>query len=314
MSEQLGEFKIRFWGTRGSIAAPGPKTVKYGGNTACVEVRCGEELIILDAGTGIRDLGTKLLEEMPVKASILFSHVHWDHIQGMPFFQPIFVPGNEFRLYGNRNWDMKLEYALRYQMQNPNFPVTLEQVNAVGARMEYIDIDVGAVFEVGDNNQITIRSVELPHPDGSFGFRIEYKGRSLVYATDTEDLPEPDEKLVELARGTDLLIHDAQYTNEEYYGLNGDSKESWGHSTPEAAVKVAMAANVKKLVLFHHDPYHDDTKVDQMLQMASASFPNTIAASEGMVVKLRPTTASAQPYSDEIDIHRVYSSASEALP
>ena len=280
------EFNVRFWGTRGSVPAPGPETVIYGGNTSCVEVRCGGELIILDAGTGIRGLGTELLKDMPIKASILFSHVHWDHIQGIPFFRPAYKLGNEFKLYGGKDWDTRLEYALRWQMQSPTFPVTFEEVNSVGAKMEYIDIDVDTVFTIGDKDQISVRSAELRHPDKAFGFRIEYAGKSLIYATDTENLPEPDEKLVELATGADLLIHDAQYTSEEYYGVNTDPKRNWGHSTPEAAAGAAIAANVKKLVLFHHDPYHDDETVSQILKIASAIFPNTVAAYEGMLIEL----------------------------
>jgi len=284
---------VRFWGTRGSIPAPGPETLRYGGNTSCVEVRCGEEIIIFDAGTGIRSLGTELLKKMPVKASILFSHMHWDHIQGIPFFRPIYEPGNEFRLYGNKDWSTKLEYALEWQMQSPNFPVTLEELNVAGAKMEYIDIDAGSVFHIGNADQITVRSIELRHPDKAFGFRVEYDGKSLVYATDTESLPKPEKNLVELAYGADILIHDAQYTTEEYYGIDQDSKQTWGHSTPEAAAEVALSANVKKLILFHHDPYHDDATVDQMLQTAIAIFPNTIAASEGMIIKLQPSALPA---------------------
>ena len=285
-----GELMVRFWGTRGSIPAPGPETLRYGGNTACVEVRCGEEIIIFDAGTGIRNLGTELLKEMPVRASILFSHMHWDHIQGIPFFQPAYVPGNEFRLYGNKDWDTKLEYVLRWQMQRSNFPVTLEDVSAVGAKMEYIDIEAGSVFHIGDTNQITVQSIELRHPDKAFGFRIDYEDKSLVYATDTENMPRPDRNLVELAYGADILIHDAQYTTEEYYGKYGDAREAWGHSTSEAAAAVALSANVKKLILFHHDPYHDDAKVAQMSRAASAIFPNTVVASENMTIKLQRAT------------------------
>ena len=292
MCNSEGKFRIKFWGTRGSIPSPGPDTLRYGGNTSCVEARCGDELIIIDAGTGIRDLGTELLKETPIKASILFSHVHWDHIQGIPFFRPVYIPGNEFRLYGNRNWDTKLEYALKWQMQSPNFPVTLNELNEVGAHMEYIDIDAGTVFHVGDTEQVTIRSAELRHPDKAFGFRIEYGGKSVVYATDTEDIPGPNEQLLELAYGADLFIHDAQYTSDEYYGENGDSKRNWGHSTPEAAAKVALAAKVNKLVLFHHDPYHSDAQVDRMVEVASAIFPDTIAAFEGMVIELEPFEAS----------------------
>lgn len=297
---------IKFWGTRGSIPVPGETTLRYGGNTSCIEVRCGSELIIIDAGTGIRNLGTELLKEMPVKASILFSHTHWDHIQGLPFFQPAYIPGNEFKLYGNKNWDAKLEYVLRWQMQSPNFPITLEEVSEVGAQIEYVDINVGAAFQVGDMDQITVRSVELRHPDRAFGFRIEYDGKSLVYASDTENLPEPDERLVELASGADLLIHDAQYTSAEYYGLNGNPKSNWGHSTPEAAAAVAHAAGVKELVLFHHDPNHDDAQIDAMLQTASAIFPNTTAAAEGMSMEMQHTITPTQFYIEEIGTSNMY--------
>lgn len=275
--------KVKFWGTRGSIPAPGPGTLRYGGNTACVEVRCGDELIIIDAGTGIRGLGAELLKATPVKASILFSHMHWDHIQGIPFFGPAYIPGNEFKLYGNKSWNTKLEYALRGQMQKPTFPVTLEEL---AAKMEYIEIDVGEMFNIGSKDQIAIRTTQLRHPDKTFSFRIEYSGKSIVYATDTENLPEPDQRLVELARGTDLLIHDAQYSKEEYYGANGNPMSGRGHSTPEAAAETAVAAGAKKLALFHHDPYHDDVTIDQMLQAAIAIFPNTVAAFEGMVIEL----------------------------
>lgn len=280
----LDTIKVKFWGTRGSVPAPGLGTLKYGGNTACVEVRCGEELIIIDAGSGIVGLGTELLKEMPLKASILFSHVHWDHIQGLPFFQPAYTPGNEFKLHGSRDWDTGLEYALRQQMQGPSFPATLEEFRA---KMEYIDIiEDGAVFNVGSKDQITVRSAELRHPNKAFAFRIEYGDKNLVYASDTDNVPKPDEKLVELARGTDLLIHDAQYTNEEYYGVDGTFKGNRGHSTPEAAAKVAVAANVGKLLLFHHDFLHDDATIERMVQVASAIFSNTVAASEGMVIEL----------------------------
>ena len=283
--ELLDTIKIKFWGTRGSIPAPGPGTLRYGGNTSCVEVRCGDELVIVDGGSGIVGLGAELLKQMPVKASILFSHVHWDHIQGIPFFGPAYVPGNELKLYGSRDWDTKLKYALGRQMQNPSFPATLD---VLGSKMKYVDIiEHGAVFKVGSEGQIAVRTAELNHPNRSFAFRIEYGGKSMVYASDTENLPMPDPRLVELARGTDLFIHDAQYTSEEYYGLKGYScKKTFGHSTPEAAAEAAAAADVKKLFLFHHDYLHDDATIDRMQQVACDIFPTTVAASEGMVVEL----------------------------
>lgn len=280
----LDTIKVKFWGTRGSVPSPGPGTLRYGGNTSCVEVRCDEELIIIDAGSGIVSLGNELLKEMPIKAPILFSHVHWDHIQGIPFFEPAYRSGNKFRLYGSKDWDTKLEYALRRQMQSPSFPGTLEEFKA---EMEYIDvIGDGAVFKLGSKEQITVRCVELRHPNRAFAFRIEYGGKNLIYASDTESLPKPDERLVELASGTDLLIHDAQYTSEEIRSIKQRTNKSFGHSTPEAAAEVAVAAKVKKLALFHHHFSHDDATIEQMAQVASAIFPDTVAASEGMVIEL----------------------------
>jgi len=286
MSKQTEDLKIKFWGTRGSVPVPGSGTVKFGGNTSCVEVRCGKELIILDAGTGIKNLGLELLKEMPVKASIFFSHLHWDHIQGMPFFSPIYIQGNEFNFYGGKTWDIKLENALKGQMKNPIFPISLNTVNSVGAKVQYMDIEEDKIIQIGGKEQVTIQSIELCHTDKVFGFRIEYKGKSLIYATDTENLPEPSAKLMELAHNSDLIIHDAQYTTEEYYGLNGPSKKNWGHSTPEVAALVALKAKAKMLVLFHHDPYHDDSIIEQIQRKASAIFPNTIAASESVVIEL----------------------------
>jgi len=286
MPKLIEDFKIKFWGTRGSIPVPGAGTVKYGGNTSCVEVRCGKELIILDAGTGIKNLGSELLKETPIKASIFFSHVHWDHIQGMPFFLPIYIQGNEFKFYGSKTWDIKLENALKWQMQNPIFPVNFDTVNSVGATVQYIDIDEGKIIQIGDKDPVTIQSIGLCHTDKVFGFKIEYKGKSVIYATDTENLPEPNKKLMELAYNADLIIHDAQYTNDEYYGLNGSSKKNWGHSTAEVAALIALKAKVKMLVLFHHDPYHDDSIIEQIQQKASTIFPNTIAASESVVIEL----------------------------
>ena len=180
-------------------------------------------------------------------------------------------------------------------------------MNVVGAKMEYVDIDAGSVFHIGDDDQITVRSSELCHPDKAFGFRIEYAGKSMVYATDTENLPKPDSRLVELAYGADLLIHDAQYTTDEYYGEDGNSRKNWGHSTPAAAAETALAANVEKLVLFHHDPYHDDETVAQMFQSAAAIFPNTVVASENMMVALRYAMEPAGSYLWETNMLRVYS-------
>jgi phosphoribosyl 1,2-cyclic phosphodiesterase len=313
MCEIMGDFRIRFWGTRGSIPAPGPGTVKYGGNTSCIEVRCGQEIIVLDAGTGIRELGNELTKENPSKISILFSHVHWDHIQGMPFFQPASINDCHIRLYGNLTWKTKLEQSLKLQMKSPNFPTTLERKYNNGKNMKYIDIDGESRFNIGQNKQISIQSFKLRHPNDAFGFRIEYNGKSMVYATDTESLPTLDDKLIGVSGSTDLLIHDAQYTRREYYGFDGSSKKNWGHSTPEAAAKIAQASKVKKLVLFHHDPYHHDLQIDEMVKSASEIFPNTIAAYEGMAINLtNDIMVLNESYSGEICKSTLYSLTAEA--
>jgi len=283
MSQNI--FSIKFWGTRGSIPAPGPKTVKYGGNTACIEVRYGNELLILDAGTGINGLGTELSNGHPINGSILFSHTHWDHIQGMPFFRPAYNPWNHFRLYGNKNWDITLKDALRIQMRRPNFPVNLDDIGLEGAKIGFINIGVGESFQVGFRDKATVTSFELHHTDQAIGFRIDYMGRSIVYATDNEGI-DPDDKVIKVAQEADILIHDAQYSYEEYFGLNGNFKKGFGHSIPENAAKTALAARVKLLVMFHHDPYHDDKTVDEMLEATSRIFSKTIAASEGLKLYL----------------------------
>ena len=275
-------FRITFWGVRGSIPSPGPATVEVGGNTACVEVRCGDELIILDGGTGLRLLGNALTPEQPLRARLFFSHVHWDHIQGFPFFAPAFVPGNVIELYGATNVTGTLEETLAGQMNFPNFPVRLDHM---GAEMTFHDINDGHQLDFGDG--ATVHAAKLNHPQGVLAFRIEHQGHAVVYATDTEHYEEPDPKLVALARGADVLIYDAQYTPEEYSGtVDGRSRVGWGHSTMLDGVKIVEAAGVDRLVLFHHDPEQDDEAIRLKEQRAREIFSNTEAAREGMVIDL----------------------------
>lgn len=272
---------VRFWGVRGSVAAPGPRTAAFGGNTSCVEVRCGADLIILDAGTGLRGLGDRLLSAgRPVAASVLFSHVHWDHIQGFPFFAPLFRSDTELALFGSPDQG-SLESALRQQMTAPNFPV---QLGAVPARLTYGELELGQPFAVGGAR---VRAKRLNHPDGVLAYRIEYDGRALVFATDTEHYADAiDRDLVALAEGADLLIYDAQYTPEEYAGVIGGPRAGWGHSTWVEGIRVARAAGVGSLVLFHHDPGHDDAAVAAIERSASTVLPGTVAAREGLEIHL----------------------------
>jgi phosphoribosyl 1,2-cyclic phosphodiesterase len=279
---------IKFWGVHGSLPRPGPSTLKYGGNTACVEVRCADTLVIFDAGTGIRELGEDLLRHQKgcpgtdcrVRAHIFFSHLHWDHVQGFPFFGPVYKPGNEFHLYGVRGLNLTVHRMMSDQMCRPNFPVALEEL---AASISFHDLDPGDELAIDD---VLIRTARLNHPGGSLGYRVEdQSGKSVIYASDTEFHTDIDSAMLELARNGDVLICDSMFTPEQYLGLWDDlSRESWGHSTWEGAVKLALAANVKQLVLFHHG--NVDEVVEQIEAKARERFPGTVAAYEGLEIEL----------------------------
>lgn len=274
---------VRFWGVRGSVPSPGPSTAGVGGNTSCVELRCGDELIVLDAGTGIRRLGETLMRRAsPVSATLLFSHVHWDHIQGFPFFGPLFHPDTRLELIGRPEVGT-LKDVLTRQMTYPTFPVDLA---SVPARLQFREVP-DRPFRVG---AFEVQAAPLHHPNGCLAYRVSALGRSVVYATDTEphDDGSLDTALVELARGADVLIYDAQYTPDEYA-----HKRGWGHSTWTEAVRVADAAQVGHLVLFHHDPGHDDDAVAEIERAAAARFSSTCAAREGLEIVLSCTVDQA---------------------
>jgi phosphoribosyl 1,2-cyclic phosphodiesterase len=268
--------KVRFWGVRGSIAVSGPRYVGTGGNTATVEVEHEGERLILDGGTGLRALGDHI-GWRPVSVHLLFSHVHWDHIQGVPFFMPAFHPGATLRLHGAARASGSLRDALGRQMRPPQFPITLD---ALTAKVDCIDIPVDRPFEIGP---FSIQPIDLNHPDGVLAYRITAGGRSIVYATDTEHGAALDLRLLRLAEGADLLIHDAQYTTDEYEGRGGPSRRGWGHSTWQQAVAAAQASQVRRLALFHHDPGRDDAGVAQIEAAAQARHPGAAAAREGEV-------------------------------
>jgi len=272
---------VRFWGVRGSVPAPGPQTAAVGGNTSCVELRFGDQIIVLDAGTGLRGLGERLVASgRPVKLSVLFSHVHWDHIQGFPFFPALFRSSSELALYGRPD-EGSLESALGRQMTWPSFPVELA---AVPAALRYGSVELERPFAVGS---AIVRAARLNHPNGVVAYRVEHEGRAVVYATDTEHYADRiDRGLVALAQGADLLIYDAQYTPEEYAGVIGGSRVGWGHSTWVEGVRVARAAGVGQLVLFHHDPSHDDAAVGAIERAAQTVLPGTVAAREGLEIHL----------------------------
>ncbi|TMB63824.1 MAG: MBL fold metallo-hydrolase [Chloroflexi bacterium] len=246
---------IRFWGTRGSIPTPGPTTVRYGGNTACVEVRDSTgALLVLDAGTGLRELGISLMNSngaKPLTVDLLISHLHWDHIQGIPFFRPAYVPNGLLRIVGPKH-DRPMKELLGLRMDDPFFPVDLDNIPA---NIEVSEMADGSERQFGPYR---VRAASIYHPAPALAYRIEADGKSVVYATDTEDfMTGKKNPVVELATGADTLIHDAQF-------LPSDFKETWGHSTIDAAIDVAAKAKVKRLVLYHHDPDRTDDALDHI--------------------------------------------------
>ena len=277
----MDRFEVRFWGVRGSIPTPGPATKRVGGNTSCVEVRAGDDLLILDAGTGVRELGEKMIAEGTESASFLFSHVHWDHIMGFPFFRPAARTDVEFVIFGERKGGAGIDELLAYQAGQAHAPLVAP---GKGAKMRFESLSADDSMKIGG---FTVKTARMNHPDGCVAYRIERDGRSFVYATDTEHYGEQiDEKLVALAQGADFLVYDAMYTADEYSGKIGGSKKGWGHSTWEDGVRVAKEAGVETFVLFHHDPSHDDAFITRLEEDAKKSFPSSIAAREGMVLDM----------------------------
>lgn len=280
---------VKFWGVRGSVPVPGPTTIKYGGNTACIEVRCGKDIIIIDGGTGLRLLGLDLMKRgfAPSskdgrgkgKAHIFFSHMHWDHIQGFPFFCPAFIKGNKLNIYGFKHLNVNLEETLVGQQQLPNYPVSISEM---GADIKFVELNESDVVRI---NSTIVTMAKLNHPGGSFGYKISCKGRTLVYGCDYEHYDGMDKKLFNFVKGADAIIYDAQYTPDEYYGNgNNPCKQGWGHSTWEKGVELAVAAGIKKLILFHHG--HSDEDMERIEKTAKSRFKNSIAAREGLEVKL----------------------------
>jgi len=276
-------FQIKFWGVRGSIPCPGSETVRYGGNTSCVEMQVGRERLIFDGGTGLRLLGQSLMAESPMKAHLFFSHSHWDHIQGFPFFIPAFIRGNTFKIYAVPSPNgVTMEQRLQDQMSHPNFPVPLQIMRA---DLEFYNLEMGETLNYGD---VSVETRPLNHPGEAVGYRVNWQGLSAAYITDTEHFPDRlDDNVLALAWQADVMIIDATYTDEEYNDPNY-SKVGWGHSTWQQAVKIAQAAQVKQLVLFHHDPAHNDDFLDRIGEEARKIFPETILAREGLSIELRP--------------------------
>lgn len=301
LQDKLDAVRVRFWGVRGSIATPGPDTVRYGGNTPCVTVERGRDLLILDAGTGLRRLGLNLQAEArgePLHLQMLISHTHWDHIQGFPFFVPAFEAGNRLDVHGPPSIDKPLDQVLRGQMDPEYFPVALGEMAAEVRVHEIRDrqVDIGS---------FRVEAMYVNHPGVTMAYRIHAGGVVVVYATDTEpyrtllgdasdatgQAPEygrqRDHRLVEFVRGADLYIADSQYTPEDYR-----TKRGWGHTCYVDAVEVAAEAGAKRVALFSHDPMHDDETLDRKLahcrELAAARDEQLVvlAAIEDDVVEL----------------------------
>ncbi|MBM3461354.1 MAG: MBL fold metallo-hydrolase [Armatimonadetes bacterium] len=302
--------KVRFWGTRGSIPTPGPSTLKYGGNTSCVEVRTENgTLIILDCGSGIRELGRELLSapqrDRDIRGHILLSHTHWDHIQGFPFFMPAFMPGHKFDIYAAADIDKKLADVLAGQMEYEYFPVTLDRMES---RIQFNELREGT-FEIDD---VRVKVQYLNHTSLCLGYRLEADGKVLCYCTDIEPnsrlllrsdfqraphedfeaacaaiIHAEDRRYARFIHGADLLIHDAMYTEAEYR-----SKVGWGHSTDAFSTQIALLGAVKTLALYHHEPVHDDAKLDEMTASCNQMVRElgaglrVLGASEGLSLTL----------------------------
>jgi len=296
-------FCVRFWGVRGSYPTSGRETLKFGGHTSCVEILAGEHRLIFDAGTGIIPLGKTLLRshESPLRLHIFLSHTHHDHLIGFYFFEPLLSPRTRLFIYGPETTGHPLKKVLQTAMDSSLFPIGLEELKARKEiyslkGKEVIQLQANSVkpkvvrdpsrlrFTAGD---VTVWSHRSPdHPkNGVLLYRVSYRSKSVVYATDIEEKNGGDAEVIKFFRGADLLIHDAQYRTSEYLSQRNPRK-GWGHSTLEAAVQVAKKANVQRLVLFHHDPTHDDLALEKMERQARRLFPPAVVAHEGMKIQL----------------------------
>ena len=272
--------KVKFYGTRGSIPVCAPEFQEFGGNTTCVLVEGPERTGILDAGTGIRDLGKDLVKDVHVGTDrpclLVFSHFHWDHIQGLPFFAPAYDSRRSFTVVaiGRERYGKDIKSIFEMQMQHEYFPVTLD---GMGARIEFLKSEEDCLTL----GQASIQAVKHRHPGDAYSYRIEAAdGKVLVFFTDIEHGDKIDERIVDLARGADLLIHEGQYTPEELPRFKG-----WGHSSWEQAVEVGQRAGVKRLVITHHDPDHNDEFLRQVEKQCQERFPNSVLAREKMEIE-----------------------------
>jgi len=273
-------YTLRVWGARGTVPTPSPEKLRFGGNTSCLAVALNDdEHIILDCGSGVRLLGNALArtaENRRRRFHIFFTHYHFDHVEGLPLFHPLYDPNSTITIHGFESCGRPVRDILESLIRPPYFPVTLADVPS---RVDYVGVD-GRPVAIGD---VTVSSLPLNHPDGCLSFRLEHGDRRIVYATDHEHGDEAtDRALVEFSRGADCLIYDATYMRAEYDSL----RRGWGHSTWYAAVRTAIDAGVKSLVLFHHHPEHTDGELQEVLAVARREFPATEVAHEGLEIPL----------------------------
>ncbi len=271
------DFFVRFWGVRGSVPCPGMETARYGGNTACLEVRCGTHLLIFDGGTGLRQLDRALAANGSLDADIFFSHAHLDHICGWPFFTSLLGPESRLNVSAGHLLPADtIERVLTGLLRDPFTPV---QADRVRARIDFHDFRAGETLEPWPG--VRLRTAPLNHPQGATGYRVEYRDRSICYITDTEHVPgAPDRNILDLIAGADMVIYDSTYTDEEF-----PAHVNWGHSTWQEGVRLCGAADAKCFVVFHHDPDHDDPFLDGIAADVERERPGSVVAREGMTLR-----------------------------
>jgi phosphoribosyl 1,2-cyclic phosphodiesterase len=272
------DFVVQFWGVRDQISAPGKETIRYGGNTSCVEIRVGNKCLIFDGGTGLRVLGNNLLKAMPIEAYIFFTHCHWDSIQGIPFFVPAFIPGNCFHIYGaEASNGTSMEQRLSCQMEGPNFPVPLQVMRS---ELKFYELTSGMTILLDD---VTVESVFLNYSHRAMGYRVSWQGRSVVYATERTCYPDRiDRNLLHLARQAELLVLDAPSSIS-----HDDIQMSpllWQDNLWQTGIETAKAAGVKRIVMSRYNPNYDDDFLDKLEAQVKSIFPNDLLAREGMIV------------------------------